>query len=111
MNSHESEPDLTGMTFHEIAAKYGEEAAINAGIAADPDTFELTPEWFKEARPAAEVMPDLVESYRRSLLLRETDGAAPEEKPRDDAEAQAGSAASAGARPSPPSLRQAQDRL
>ena len=60
MNSHESEPDLTGMTFHEIAAKYGEEAAINAGIAADPDTFELTPEWFKEARPAAEVMPDLV---------------------------------------------------
>ena len=100
MNSHESEPDLTGMTFHEIAAKYGEEAAINAGIAADPDTFELTPEWFKEARPAAEVMPDLVESYRRSLLLRETDGAAPEEKPRVDAAAQASSAAPVGARPS-----------
>jgi hypothetical protein len=91
-------PDLTGMTFHEIAAKYGEEAAIDAGIAADP-------EWGPEemdmsgARPAAEVLPDLVESYRRSLRLRETDGAAPEEKPRDDAEAQAGSAASAGARP------------
>ena len=32
MNDHE--PDLTGMTFHEIAAKYGEEAAIDAGTAA-----------------------------------------------------------------------------
>ena len=59
-------PDLTGMTFHEIAAKYGEEAAIDAGIAADP-------EWGPEemdmsgARPAVEVLPDLVESYRRSL--------------------------------------------
>ena len=71
-------PDLTGMTFHEIAAKYGEEAAIDAGIAADP-------EWGPEemdmsgARPAIEVMPDLVESYRRSRRLRETDGAVPED--------------------------------
>ena len=98
MSDHE--PDLTGMTFHEIAAKYGEEAAIDAGIAADPDTFELTPEWFREARPAAEVLPDLVESYRRSLRLRETDGAASEEKPHDDAGAQPSRAAPAGARPS-----------
>ena len=66
-----AEPDLTGMTFHEIAAKYGEEAAINAGIEADPDTVRLTPEWFKRARPAIEVMPDLVESYRRSRRQRE----------------------------------------
>ena len=95
MSDHE--PDLTGMTFHEIAAKYGEEAAIDAGIAADPDTFELTPEWFREARPAAEVLPALVESYERSLRLRETDGAAPEEKPHDDAGAQASCAAPAGA--------------
>ena len=64
MSDHK--PDLTGMTFHEIAAKYGEEAAIDAGIAADPDTVRLTPEWFREARPAAEVMPALVESYERS---------------------------------------------
>ncbi len=69
MNDHE--PDLTGMTFHEIAAKYGEEAAINAGIEADPDTVRLTPEWFQRARPAIEVMPDLVESYRRSRRQRE----------------------------------------
>ena len=95
MSAHE--PDLTGMTFHEIAAKYGREAAINAGIAADPDTFELTPEWFREARPADEVLPDLVESYRRSLGLQETAGAAPEENPHDDAGAQASCAAPAGA--------------
>lgn len=34
-----------------------EEAAINAGIAADPDTRELDDEWFSQARPASEVMP------------------------------------------------------
>ena len=98
MSDHE--PDLTGMTFHEIAAKYGREAAINAGIAADPDTFELTPEWFREARPAAEVLPDLVESYRRSLGLQETAEAASEGKPQVDEGAQASCAAPAGARPS-----------
>ena len=76
MNDHE--PDLTGMTFHEIAAKYGKEAAINAGIAADPDTFELTEEWFREARPAIEVMPDLVEGFERARRLREAGEAAPE---------------------------------
>ena len=36
----------TGMTFDEIANNYGVEAAINAGIAADPDTLELDDEWF-----------------------------------------------------------------
>lgn len=34
-----------------------EDAAINAGIAADPDNPELTDEFFKNARPAAEVLP------------------------------------------------------
>ena len=29
-----------------------EDAAINAGITADPDTFELDAEWFARARPA-----------------------------------------------------------
>ena len=60
--SEATEPDLTGMTFHEIAAKYGEEAAIQAGIAADPDTWELD---MSKARPAMEVMPDLVEFLER----------------------------------------------
>ena len=31
-------------SFKEIAGEYGEEAAINAGIAADPDTYELDEE-------------------------------------------------------------------
>ncbi len=34
-----------------------EDRRINAGIAADPDTFEWTDEEFAQARPAAEVMP------------------------------------------------------
>ena len=29
-----------------------EDALINAGIAADQDTFELSDEWFDEAKPA-----------------------------------------------------------
>lgn len=34
-----------------------EEAAIQRGIAADPDTFEWTDEEFATARPASEMMP------------------------------------------------------
>ena len=52
-------------TFDEIAAAEGEEAAIDAGIAADPDTEELDDAWFARARPAAEVHPDLVAQFRR----------------------------------------------
>ncbi len=33
-----------------------EEARINEGIALDPDSPELTEEWFARARPAIEVM-------------------------------------------------------
>ena len=60
-------------SFKEIAGEYGEEAAINAGIAADPDTYELDEEWIKEARPASEVIPDIVQRYQ---LLRERELAA-----------------------------------
>ena len=56
--------DLSGWTFDEIAAKFGEEAAIQAGIAADPDTWELTDDDFKKMRPAIEVDPELVEQWR-----------------------------------------------
>ncbi len=36
-----------------------EDAEINAGIAADPDTFEWTEEDFAKARSAYEVLPEL----------------------------------------------------
>ncbi len=62
-----------GKSFEEISVEYGEEAAINAGIEADPETIELDEEWFKKARPASEVVPDIVESYLR-LQERELEG-------------------------------------
>jgi uncharacterized protein (DUF4415 family) len=37
-----------------------EDAAIQAGIAADPDARELDDEWFAAARPAGEVLPPRV---------------------------------------------------
>ena len=49
--------ELTGLTFDDIAELYGEEVAIQAGIASDPDTFELDDEWFRRARPVTEVHP------------------------------------------------------
>ena len=42
-----------------------EDAAINAGIAADPDTEELDDAWFARARPASVVDPGLLERVRR----------------------------------------------
>ena len=60
------DPDkLTGMSFDEIAEKYGEEAAIHAGIASDP---EWGPEELdmSDARPAVEVAPHIVERWRRT---------------------------------------------
>ena len=40
---------------------------ITKGIAADPDAApELTDEDFKRARPASEVLPQVVDAYRRS---------------------------------------------
>lgn len=43
-----------------------EEAAIQRGIAEDPENPEWTEEDFKKARPFAEVFPELAESIRRS---------------------------------------------
>ena len=42
-----------------------EELQIAAGIAADPDAREITDEEFAELRPASEVVPHIVEAYRR----------------------------------------------
>ena len=43
-----------------------EDAAVKAGIAADPDTFEADDEWFKRAKPAIEMEPEFIERWRRS---------------------------------------------
>lgn len=54
------------MTFTEIEEKYGEETAINADIARDPDTFELDADSFARSRPTIEVHPEFIEARRRA---------------------------------------------
>ena len=54
------------LPFSEIKARYGQEVAVYAGIARDPDNPEWTKDDFAEARPAVEVEPDWVERWRRS---------------------------------------------
>ncbi|GBQ96662.1 hypothetical protein GLI01_23150 [Gluconacetobacter liquefaciens] len=44
-----------------------EDAAINRGIALDADNPELTDQDFAHMRAAAEVVPDIVEDYRRRV--------------------------------------------
>ena len=60
-----TEDEGRARTFEEIAAEQGEEAAIRAGIAADPDTMELDEEWFANARPVSETHPQVVEAHHR----------------------------------------------
>ncbi|MCJ2136514.1 BrnA antitoxin family protein [Methylobacterium sp. J-026] len=43
-----------------------EEARIQAGIAADPDSPEVTAEQARDARPFAEAFPELAATLRRS---------------------------------------------
>lgn len=54
-----------------------EDAIINAGIADDPDTFELDAEWFANAKPTAEVLPHIVERYQLSKHERKSSGGEP----------------------------------
>ena len=56
------------LDFVEIEAVYGEDVAIDVGIARDPDCPELTAEEMAEMRPAIEVDPEIVMAYRRGEL-------------------------------------------
>ncbi len=49
------------MTFAQIAAEYGEETAINAGIARDPDAREWTMEDFVRAQRFAKAIAKTTE--------------------------------------------------
>ena len=60
------------MTFDEVEEKYGEEIAINVGILRDPDTPGLDDDWYKRARPAAEVIPNFDDFIRRVRAARES---------------------------------------
>ena len=62
------------MIFREIEKKYGEEVAINVGIARDPDAPEITEEQLAQMRPAIEVVPDLVEKSLRRRCQEQPDG-------------------------------------
>jgi len=47
-----------------------EDAAIAAGIAADPDARELDDEWFASARPAREVLPQIFGAKVAAQMLK-----------------------------------------
>ena len=64
----------SAMTFREIETKYGEEVAINVGIARDQDAPEITDDQFDQMRPALEVVPDLVEKSLRKRCQEQPDG-------------------------------------
>ena len=50
----------TDKAYREIEDEYGEETAINVGIARDPDAPELTDEWFANARKWMAENPEIV---------------------------------------------------
>ena len=49
-----------------------EDAVINAGIADDPDTVELSDEWFADAKSSAEAVPHILERHRRAIAERKS---------------------------------------
>ena len=63
-----------GWTFTEVADAYGEEAAINAGIATDPDAAPVEVEGFKGHRPLVEVHPELAAASKSGQLRRRVRG-------------------------------------
>ena len=56
------------LTFVEVETLYGEETAINVGIAKDPDSAIPTDEEFAQMRPMAEVFPEFAEAHRAGKI-------------------------------------------
>ena len=54
----------TDKTYREIEDEYGEETAINVGIARDPDAPELDEEWFANARKWMAENPEIVRQMK-----------------------------------------------
>jgi uncharacterized protein (DUF4415 family) len=48
---------------------HAEEKAINTGIAAEPDTVELTEEWFDKAKRGRPILPSSDRRRRVNLML------------------------------------------
>ena len=46
-----------------------EDAEITASIADDPDDFELDEEWFAQAKPTAEVLPNMLNGKSGGALV------------------------------------------
>lgn len=59
---------IAGLSYAQIEAIYGEEIAITVGIATDPDAWVPTDAEWAQARPAIEVDPHLVKSWRAGGL-------------------------------------------
>ena len=59
---------VANLTYVEVEALYGEEIAINVGIAKDPDASIPTDEELAQARPAIEVDPELVKAHRAGRI-------------------------------------------
>ena len=53
------------MTYEQVKEKYGEEVAIDVGIARNPDTWEWTDSDLARARPASIAVPHIVERWSR----------------------------------------------
>ncbi len=60
---------VANLTYVEVEALYGEETAINVGIAKDPDAVVPTDQELAQARPMSELFPEWVEAHRAGKIV------------------------------------------